>query len=504
MSLHRTFGLLALVWSSLLLPAAAQVWSARAPMPTPRWGAAAVVLDGQIYVLGGQNAQGVVLDVVERFDPATGTWTPFGSMEDERFNAAAAVFQGKIYVMGGRDRDGDVKDDVQVYDPATGGWQEIDDLEEKREGATAVVLDDTLYVLGGSDQNARFLDTVERFDPATGTWHRVDDWHLDQPRAALGAVVLGDTAYAVGGFSTFGPHGPVQQYSHATGEGLLPPLDPPRGNLGTAGWGRRFYAIGGRDATDRVTPAVNVFDVFTRTWTAAPSLTTGREGAAVALVGEYVFVFGGRDDDGTILASSEALRVNSSPRITSTPDTTAGTGTPYTYTLQTLDAEADPLTITAAGLPGWLTLTDHGDGSATLSGTPGLSDIGHYPITLRVSDGLLEVAQTFTLVVDRATGIDDETPPERTPSLEAPYPNPFARRAYVPFHTAPGATVHLEVFDLQGRRVATLADGLLPPGSNLAAWDGRDDEGRLLASGVYVLRLRQGARQVTRLLTLLR
>jgi flagellar hook assembly protein FlgD len=45
--------------------------------------------------------------------------------------------------------------------------------------------------------------------------------------------------------------------------------------------------------------------------------------------------------------------------------------------------------------------------------------------------------------------------------------------------------VDLAVFDLQGRRVATLLAGELPQGSHTAAWAGRDEAGREVAAGVY-------------------
>lgn len=51
------------------------------------------------------------------------------------------------------------------------------------------------------------------------------------------------------------------------------------------------------------------------------------------------------------------------------------------------------------------------------------------------------------------------------------------------------ARVRALLFDLQGRRVATIHDGLLPRGRTALAWDGRDAGGRSLAAGLYVLRV---------------
>ena len=62
---------------------------------------------------------------------------------------------------------------------------------------------------------------------------------------------------------------------------------------------------------------------------------------------------------------------------------------------------SDILVITAPILPSWLVLTDNGDGTAMLSGTPGTSEIGSHDVILEVSDGSAMVQQPFTIVVSR-------------------------------------------------------------------------------------------------------
>jgi hypothetical protein len=56
----------------------------------------------------------------------------------------------------------------------------------------------------------------------------------------------------------------------------------------------------------------------------------------------------------------------------------------------------------------------------------------------------------------------------------------------------------LEVFDLRGRRVRTLLDEAVPAGTGRRVWNHRDDNGRRLASGLYLVRLRAGGESVTR------
>jgi hypothetical protein len=67
-------------------------------------------------------------------------------------------------------------------------------------------------------------------------------------------------------------------------------------------------------------------------------------------------------------------------------------------------------------------------------------------------------------------------------------PNPFNPRTSIHVET-PGGAVVLEIIDLSGRKVRTLANGALTPGAHELIWDGRDDEGREVGSGVYMARL---------------
>ncbi len=79
------------------------------------------------------------------------------------------------------------------------------------------------------------------------------------------------------------------------------------------------------------------------------------------------------------------------------------------------------------------------------------------------------------------------------------FPNPFARRATIRFTTPASGAVRLTVYDLLGRRIATLADGELPAGTHPVEWRTGG-----LASGIYVLRLEADGAVRTRRITLVR
>ena len=83
-------------------------------------------------------------------------------------------------------------------------------------------------------------------------------------------------------------------------------------------------------------------------------------------------------------------------------------------------------------------------------------------------------------------------------ALEPPMPNPFTMRATVGFTLPRACAVRLEVFDLAGRLVRTLADGEHVAGRHTVEWNGTGDAGRRLGPGVYLYRLRAGAFTATR------
>lgn len=88
--------------------------------------------------------------------------------------------------------------------------------------------------------------------------------------------------------------------------------------------------------------------------------------------------------------------------------------------------------------------------------------------------------------------------------LAVPAPNPARSQARLAFSLPRAGAVRLEVFDLAGRRVRTLAQGHYAAGRYALAWDLRDDAGRAVAPGVYLARLQGGSGERTRRLVVLR
>jgi len=83
-------------------------------------------------------------------------------------------------------------------------------------------------------------------------------------------------------------------------------------------------------------------------------------------------------------------------------------------------------------------------------------------------------------------------------------PNPFRNSTSIGFEVPERTPVRLSVFGVNGRRIRTIVAEPLIKGFHLYAWDGRDDTGRRVASGVYLLRLQTSSESVTRKMLIVR
>ena len=88
--------------------------------------------------------------------------------------------------------------------------------------------------------------------------------------------------------------------------------------------------------------------------------------------------------------------------------------------------------------------------------------------------------------------------------LSGNYPNPFNPATEIVFELPERQLVELVVYGVDGRRVATLKNELLPAGRHTVVWTGRDDAGERLASGIYFCRLRAGVFSETLKMTLIK
>jgi hypothetical protein len=94
--------------------------------------------------------------------------------------------------------------------------------------------------------------------------------------------------------------------------------------------------------------------------------------------------------------------------------------------------------------------------------------------------------------------------PDLPVSLYQNHPNPFNPRTVVRFYLPEAQEILLDVYDVSGRRVARLAEGMREKGYHEVIWDGRNSSGETCSSGVYFTRLEAGKSSMSRKMVIMR
>jgi hypothetical protein len=108
-------------------------------------------------------------------------------------------------------------------------------------------------------------------------------------------------------------------------------------------------------------------------------------------------------------------------------------------------------------------------------------------------------------ILNAAAGVEDENGVRPTEFvLFQNYPNPFNPETVVRFYTPTATDAQCDIFNVLGRHVRSVKLGRVPAGPYQVRWDGRDDDGESVASGVYFYRLTTGDEVRTKKMLLLR
>ncbi len=273
-------------------PLSFDVWSTRAPMPTPRAMTGAAVINGKIYVIGGaiDSSDFAATAAVEVYDPATDLWEGLTDMPVALWSPAAAAVDGKIYVIGGGAGDAlgesSVFASVHVYDPASDSWDTATDMPTARAILGASVVDNLIYAVGGkSGGESIFSSALEVYDAATDTWTTGAD--MPTVRDSLATATVDGRVYAFGGLA-FRSDGPlmvaqeVEVYDPGTNSWEQSTLMPDqRWGLGAAVVDGTVYLIGGgQNATVTASRFVDTYDPNLYTsWTDVAAHLSGAHGS---------------------------------------------------------------------------------------------------------------------------------------------------------------------------------------------------------------------------------
>ena len=124
------------------------------------------------------------------------------------------------------------------------------------------------------------------------------------------------------------------------------------------------------------------------------------------------------------------------------------------------------------------------------------------PVRLNGEPVRVRMSMPVRFSMGKAKDAAQDLPPES--ALPQNLPNPFNPSTTIKYDLAEPAFVELKIYSVTGQVVRTLVAEQQAAGRYQVVWDGKDDQGRLVASGVYTYRLKAGAFEDARKLMLMK
>ncbi len=171
-------------------------WRVMASMTIPRCEFGMCALGTHLYAFGGWVGEDIG-GSIERYDAATDQWTLIDKMPEPRFSMGIVAHQSLIYLVGGCTHSRRHMQELVSFNPVTVEWNTHASMLEPRSQMGCVVLDDHLYVLGGTNRHNEVLQSVERYSFVRNTWERVPS--MLQPRASPSLAAADGKIFVFGG-----------------------------------------------------------------------------------------------------------------------------------------------------------------------------------------------------------------------------------------------------------------------------------------------------------------
>ena len=297
-------------------------WTRGASMPSPSAEASSVILGNKIYIIGGDDADDKVTNVVRIYDPSIDQWSVSAPLPIPLDHSGSAVYNGKIYVVGGFTEGKKPTDTLLIYDLNTNKWQRGKPLPGPRGAPTADFINGTLYAVGGLDASHTPVATNEAYDPKTDSW--TEKAPMPTARHHHTSAVVDGKLYVIGGRllgNSIKSH-IDEALSNFNDNEMYNPLNDswtvleqmPTKRSGIAGavspFDSNIYVFGGQDIdgafsnTEKYNPEINK-------WASEEPIPTARYGLESIALDDKIYVIGGRTDSGPYIVDiNEIFDVN--------------------------------------------------------------------------------------------------------------------------------------------------------------------------------------------------
>jgi hypothetical protein len=282
---------------------AAYPWTSQLADPIAREHAASAVLDGKLYVVGGQitnsgTTPGPATSTLAIFDPATNAWSIANPMPTARMGLTLTAHNGRLYAIGGTTAgySTDAVGTVEIYDPLTNLWTSGNPMFVARAFAaaslTSTPVGNLIIVAGGEAADGGILADVAAYNLDTQAW--IGRTPMPTARKGLAMAVANGRLYAVGGYGGLLSQwvGSVEEYN--------PLLDTwaPRAAMPTARTHLTLAAIHGQllaaggENLNRSLDVLESYDPVANTWSGKTASQTAFTRATAGVVDDRLWVVG--------------------------------------------------------------------------------------------------------------------------------------------------------------------------------------------------------------------
>jgi N-acetylneuraminic acid mutarotase len=401
-----------------------------------------------------------LFSIVSIINAQNGPWTVKQPLPERNSWLASCTLDGKVYVIGGA-TDNTVLSTVEVYDPVTDTWDTTKaKMSDSRWGLSVNVVDGKIYAIGGVEgASGPALSKVEVYDPGKDTWESKAE--MPTARVGFASCVVDDKIYVLGGapsepFQT--PLKTVDVYdpeadSWNTLETSLPTATAFHSACVVDG---KIYLIGGTSQSPWTGSAeIEEYDPASDQWTRKKNMPTGRWALTSCAENGKIYVIGGTRSPG----SGGSSKVEEYDPATDTWKTKA-------------EMPTRRLALSASEVEG--KIYTFGGHILSYPWIPSVATVEEYDPSLDqsttvVNSSLAQHPNQFMLFQN--------------------YPNPFNPETTIEYELKSPLDVRLSIYNPSGQTVRVLINGFQSAGSYQIRWNGRNDLGQALPSGVYFLEM---------------
>ncbi|MFI1094777.1 carboxypeptidase regulatory-like domain-containing protein [Streptomyces sp. NPDC020917] len=219
----------------------AQGWSALPNLRVAREAPQAAAYAGRIYVFGGWQGDGTPAARTEIYDPLTGTWSAGSDNPKPYAGAAASVVGGRIYLVGGCAQTCGTTD-VEVYDPASDSWSSGAAYPEPTAWLGCGGIAGKLYCAGGLSGTSASRHAYG-YDPRSRNWTPIADLPTDL--WGMGYTASAGSLLVSGGVTNDSSTVTNRGFAYAPASGTWSALPNANTTRYRAGSACGFYKIGG-------------------------------------------------------------------------------------------------------------------------------------------------------------------------------------------------------------------------------------------------------------------